>query len=78
MTQAVETIFNEESSKSKIRGHDGYVNKARSHKPSSKCLKEQVLSIVCNLVVISFQAYEDYAKAMEKLLLNEDQQKASA
>ena len=42
MSEAVETIFNEESSKSKIRGHDGYVNKARSKKPASKCVKQQV------------------------------------
>ena len=42
MSEAVDIIFNEESSKSKIRGHDGYVNKARSHKSSSKCIKEKV------------------------------------
>ena len=44
MSEAVETIFNKESSKSKIRGHDGYVNKARSHKSAAKCLKEKVIT----------------------------------
>ena len=44
MSEAVETIFNKESSKSKIRGHDGYVNNARSHNSASKCLKEKVIT----------------------------------
>ena len=54
MSEAVETIFNEDSSKSKIRGHDGYVNKARSQKPASKCAKQQVKRPLYRQPLISF------------------------
>jgi hypothetical protein len=64
MADSIETMYNKQSSKMKIRGHDGFVSHVDNEVPENQCPRKK--------------AYTDYAESMKSILLNEKQREASA